>query len=58
MLRSLDREIAHLSLDHTWVAPVPAFRIEFLDHLGKQHPIVIVIVGEGEKTPVSRLGTG
>lgn len=58
MQRSLDREVAHLSLDHTWVASVSAFRIDLINHLGKQHPIVIVIVGEGEKPPVSTLGTG
>jgi hypothetical protein len=58
MLGPLDRKIAHLSLDHAWIASVPALRIDLLEHLGKQYPVVIIIVCEGGKIPVSTRGTG
>ena len=58
MVHSFDREVAHLPFDHAWIAAVSAFRIELIEHLGKQHPIVIIVVSEGEKTPGARRGTG
>jgi hypothetical protein len=58
VLGSFDREVAHFPLDHAWVAPVPAFWIDLTTDLGQQRLIMIIVVGEGEKIPVSTRGTG
>lgn len=58
MVGPLDREIAHLSLDHTWATSTPALWIELINHFGKQQQIMIAIMIEGENAPVSRRGTG
>ena len=54
----LDREIAHLPLDHAGIGSVPAFRVELITDLGEQHLVVITTVGEGGKIPVSTRETG
>lgn len=53
-----DREVTHLSLDDAWIASVSALRVDLVDHFDQQHLIVIFVVYEGGKNPVSRLGTG
>ena len=58
MLCPFEPEIAHLPLDHAWIAAVSAFWVDLAGDFGQQHPIVIIIVGEGKKTPVSTRGTG
>jgi hypothetical protein len=35
VLRSFDREVAHLSLDHAGMASISALRIDLLDHFGE-----------------------
>jgi hypothetical protein len=51
-------EVAHLPFDHSGVAAVPAFDVEFGGDFGKKALVVIVIVGEGGKSPVSIFWTG
>jgi hypothetical protein len=55
---SLDREVAHLPFDHARVAAVPSLDIDFAGHLAEEELVVVVIVGEGEKSPVSISWTG
>jgi hypothetical protein len=58
MLCPFEREVAHLPLDHAWIAAVPAFWVGLAGDLGQQHPIMIIVRGEGGKIPVSKRGTG
>jgi hypothetical protein len=58
MLCSFETEVAHLLLDHAWIAAVPTFWVDLAGDLGQQYPVVIIVGGEGEKTPVSTRGTG
>ena len=58
MLWPFELEVAHLPLDHAGIAAAAAFWVDLADDLDEQHSIVIIIVGEGEKIPVSTCGTG
>jgi hypothetical protein len=58
VMASFDPEVAHLPFDHTRISAVATFRIDLVDHFAEQEQIVIIVMGEGEKTPVSRSWTG
>jgi hypothetical protein len=51
-------EVAHLPFDHPGVATVPAFDVDFEGDFGKEALVVIVMVREGGKYPVSIFWTG
>jgi hypothetical protein len=55
---SLDREVAHLPFDHAGVAAVSSFDVDFVGYLVEEEVVVIFMVGEGEKNPVSISWTG
>ena len=55
---SFGGEFAHFPLDHSGVAAVPSFDVDFSSHLVKEVLVVIVISGEGGKNPVSISWTG
>lgn len=55
---SLGGEIAHLPFDHPRVAAVPPFDVDLAGHLIKEALVVIIMIGEGEKNPVSISWTG
>ena len=58
VVSSLDRKVAHLPFDHARIAAVPSLDIDFAGHLTEKELVVIVIVDEGEKSPVSISWTG
>jgi hypothetical protein len=58
VMASFDPEVAHLPFDHARIGTVAAVRIDLVEHFAEQELIVIVTMGEGEKTPVSRFWTG
>jgi hypothetical protein len=58
MVGSLDREVAHLPFDHAGVATISALDVDFAGHLDEQKQIVIIMIGEGGKNPVSISWTG
>ena len=51
-------ECAHLPFDHPGVTSIPALDVDFGGHLAEQAPVVIIVIGEGGKSPVSISGTG
>jgi hypothetical protein len=55
---SFCREVAHLPFDHPGIGAVPTFDVEFGGDFGEEALVVIVMVGEGEKYPVSIFWTG
>jgi hypothetical protein len=55
---SLDWEVAHLPFDHARIATVSSLDIDFASDLTEQELVVIVMVVEGGKSPVSISWTG
>lgn len=51
-------EVAHFPFDHSGVAAVSAFDVEFSGDFGEEALVVIVMIGEGGKNPVSIFWTG
>jgi hypothetical protein len=51
-------KLAHLSLDHAGVTTVPPLRDDFVGHFPEEELIMIFMIGEGEKNPVSISWTG
>ena len=58
MMGSLDEEVTHLAFDHTGVAAISALKVDFVEHFTQKEQVVIFIVVEGGKDPVSRFWTG
>jgi len=58
MMCSLDRKGAHLPLDHTRIATVSAFQIDFITHLNKQQPIMIFTIVMSRIGALGSLSTG
>jgi hypothetical protein len=58
MMRSFEGEVAHLPLDHSWVATVSPWWVDLAHDLVKKQPIMIIMTGEGEKSPEPRSWTG
>jgi hypothetical protein len=55
---SLDGEVAHFSFDHAGVAAVSSLDVDFVGYLAEEESVVVFMVGEGEKIPVSIFWTG
>jgi hypothetical protein len=55
---SFGGEVAHLPFDHPGVAAVSALDIDFGGDLVQQALVMIVMIGEGGKCPVSISWTG
>jgi hypothetical protein len=53
VMGTLGGEIAHLPFDHAWVATVTSRDVQFASHLLQKTLVVIIMIGQGEKTPVS-----
>jgi hypothetical protein len=58
MVRSLDREVAHLPFDYAGVAAIPSCQVDFVGDFAQEEPVVIFMAGQGEKHPVSIFWTG
>ena len=58
VMGSLGGEVAHLPLDHPGIAAVSTLDVDFEDNLVKEALVVIMMVGEGGKSPVSISWTG
>jgi hypothetical protein len=59
MMRSLGLEVAHLPFDHSGVAAVSALDVDFEGNLVQQALVVVIMmIGEGGKNPVSISWTG
>lgn len=56
--RTFKGEVAHFPFDYSGVATISSFHVYFIDDLVKEKLIVIVILGQGEKNPVSISWTG
>jgi hypothetical protein len=51
-------KVAHLPFDHSRVATIPSFPVDFVGYFIKGKLVMIVMTGEGEKIPVSISWTG
>lgn len=58
VMGSLGAEVAHLPFDHSGVAAVSTLDIDFEGNLVQEALIVIMMIGEGGKSPVSISWTG
>lgn len=58
MLGSFDAEVAHLAFDHAGIAAVASRWVDLGGDFGEEEPVVIIVVGQGEKSPVSRFWIG
>jgi hypothetical protein len=58
MVGSLDGEVAHLPFDHAGTAAVSSLDVDFVSYLAEEELVVVFMVGEGEKNPVSISWTG
>jgi hypothetical protein len=54
----LDAEVAHLPFDYAGIATVPSLYVDFAGDFPKKELVVIFVIGEGEKIPVSISWTG
>jgi hypothetical protein len=55
---SFGGEFAHFPLDHSGIAAVSAFDVDFEGDFAQETLVVIMMIGEGGKRPVSIFGTG
>lgn len=55
---SLAVKLAHLPFDHAGVTTIPSLRDDFVGHFSEEKLVVIFMIGEGEKNPVSIFWTG
>lgn len=55
---SLGGEVAHLPLDHSGIAAVSTLDVDFEGDLVEEALVVIMMIGEGGKSPVSISWTG
>lgn len=58
VMGSLGGEVAHFPLDHPGVAAVSTLDVDFEGDLVQEAPVVIMMTGEGGKSPVSISWTG
>lgn len=58
VMRSFGVEVAHFPFDHSGVTAVSSFDIGFEGDLVQEALVVIMMIGEGEKSPVSISWTG
>lgn len=58
VMRSFGGEVAHFPFDHSGIAAVSALDVDFEGDLGQEALVVIMIIGEGGKSPVSISWTG
>lgn len=58
VMRSFGGEVAHLPFDHSGIAAVSALNINFEGYLVEEALVVIMMIGEGGKSPVSRSWIG
>lgn len=58
VMGSLGGEVAHFPLDHPGIAAVSTLGVDFEGDLVQEAPVVIMIIDEGEKSPVSISWTG
>jgi hypothetical protein len=57
-MRSFGGEVAHLPLDHPGITAVSTLDVDFEGDLVQEALVVIMMIGEGEKIPVSISWTG
>ena len=58
VMESFGLEVAHFPFDHSGVTAVSAFDIDLEGNLVQEALVVIMMVGEGGKSPVSISWTG
>jgi hypothetical protein len=58
VMGSLGGEVAHFPLDHPGIAAVSTFDVDFEGDLVQEALVVIMMTGEGGKSPVSISWTG
>jgi hypothetical protein len=58
VMRSFGGEVAHFPFDHSGVAAVPTLDVDFEGDLVQEALVVIMMIREGEKNPVSTSWTG
>jgi hypothetical protein len=58
VMRSFGGEVAHFPFDHSGVAAVSTLDVDFEGDLVQEALVVIMIIGEGGKSPVSISWTG
>lgn len=58
VMGSLGGEVAHLPLDHSGIAAVSTLDVDFEGDLVEEALVVIMMIGEGGKSPVSISWTG
>ena len=58
VMGSLGGEVAQFPLDHPGIAAVSTLDVEFEGDLVHEAPVVIMMAGEGGKSPVSISWTG
>jgi hypothetical protein len=54
----LGGEVAHLPFDHPGIAAISALYVDLEGDLVQEALVVIMMIGEGGKNPVSRFWTG
>ena len=58
VMRSLGVEVAHFPFDHSGVTAVSTLDVDFEGDLVQEALVVVMMIDEGEKNPVSIFWTG
>lgn len=58
VMGALGGEVAHFPLDHPGIAAVSTLDVDFEGDLVQETLVVVMMIGEGEKSPVSISWTG